>query len=155
MPTTSGCCRSRRSSARRSRGPPKSNRCRACSTDQLRLGLDRKHRSEPPAGRSKICRLPLIEARGGEQGPPLISIEPDIRLAPLRHSIELNHALAGRSEVLSDIAAAHDLGPHPLGHLVAAIDRLAAMAAERLEEQHSPILPKLLRIVGGNDHRAW
>jgi len=46
----------------------------------------------------------------------IISVEPDIRFASLRRTIELDHALTRCREVLSDVSTSNDLRPHPFGH---------------------------------------
>ena len=87
--------------------------------------LNHEHWREPTAGCSEIGRLTLVKACCREQDLTVVDIEPHIGLASLQRSVELDHPLARRGELLSHIATTNDFRPDALRHLVPAIDSLA------------------------------
>src|SRR5512145_2451456 len=92
---------------------------------------NRKYRCKPTASRSKVRRLALIEARRRQKKLAVIYVKPDISLANFGSAVELDHPFAGRRKILSDVSTLDHLGPHSLRYLVAAIDSLASVAADR------------------------
>ena len=91
--------------------------------------------AEPAACGSEIGGLALTKPRCCEQILASVSLEPDVHLALDWRAVKLDHPLAGRSKSLRNISASRDPCPYAHCYLIAAINRLAAMAGQRFEEQ--------------------
>ncbi|CAN5603945.1 hypothetical protein BH11PSE7_BH11PSE7_17650 [soil metagenome] len=119
-------------------------RCRAYLCRPSRMTFIRSfiHRRKAATGRSKVCRLALVQPCRDPLHAAVIGVVAQVKLEDLHRRFVLDHASAWRHQRLRHIASGEDLLPDALGEFVATVRGPATEPGEGLEEQVLAIAPQ-------------
>ena len=116
---------------------------------------DHEHRRKTAPRCPEVRGLTLIETRSHQKHLSIIRIQSHVHFARLGCLVDLDHALAGADQRLSNVSASRDFRPDAFRQLVATIYRLTAMTPGRLEEQVLAGFPKCISVVWIDKDGAW